>query len=105
MFIASTPGDQYLIDNVEIIVAEVNLTQKCPKIMTLLRTRKKALTSQKSYFDIPALTRSVVTHLEKSIYLNYAFRHKSTLVVPKYFSQILVTFKIKNLATQNCAKD
>jgi len=32
-------------------------------------------------------------------------RHKLTLAVPNYFSQILVTFKIKNLATHNCAKD
>ncbi len=48
---------------------------------------KLALTSHKSYFDIQALTRSVLTHLEKSIFLNYAFRHKSTLAVPKYFPQ------------------
>jgi len=31
--------------------------------------------------------------------------HKSTLVVPKYFPQILVTLKIKNLATRNCVYD
>jgi len=33
------------------------------------------------------------------------FRHKSTLAVPKHFPKILVTFKIKNLATSNCVKD
>ncbi len=31
--------------------------------------------------------------------------HKSTLAVPKYSPQILVTFKIKNLTRCNCVKD
>ncbi len=47
----------------------------------------------------------MMTFFSPSIRMLFLFWHKSTLAVPKNFPKILITFKIKNLATSNCVND